>query len=327
MERPNDILIQRVLNEKATPEEAQLVAAWFSTDDGCRWLSNHMDNTVEQILSGKIPLLADIPTEELLQRINREINRRRRRTLLIRVAAVLIPCAVIMAVWMDIRVRLGVSPFSPTAEHTEICARGEKRELIFQDGTKIWMNADTKLSYPSNFGLSERRVKLDGEAYFEVASNVRRPFIVEINGVEVRVLGTSFNVEAYDRSSIIEIVLIDGKIEFHAGSIMKEMSPYQKLIYDKEHKRVQIFNDSNAYNQALWHDKILYFRDATLGEVITTLEYWYDCRFFVTSPAAYERRFSLQTKDVPLRELLNEMQQISDLKFELTENLVRVNIK
>ena len=327
MERPNDILIQRVLNEKATPDEAQWVAKWFATDEGCRWLSTHMDNFAEQILSGKIPVLADLPADELLQRINKEINRRRRRMIFLRVAAVLIPCAIIIAAWIDLSNRLGDQPFSTPVQQKEICVRGERRQIIFQDGTKIWLNAGTTLSYPSHFGLSERRVRLDGEAYFEVTPNARRQFVVDINDVEVRVLGTSFNVEAYDNKSTIDVVLIDGTVEFAAGTEKYIMGPSQKLVYDKTSKQTTLSHESNADVHALWHNNIIYFRDTPLGDVISTLEDWYDCHFFVADAAAYKRRFSLKTPELPLTELLNEMQQISDVVFTVKGKEVTVNIK
>lgn len=327
MERPDEILIQRVLNEKATPDEAQRVAEWFATDEGCRWLSGHMDSTAEHLLAGRMPLLTDVPTEELLQRINRAINRKRRRTFFMRAAAVLIPCALVIAAWMDLSNRLGDRPFSIPEQHQERCARGERREIIFQDGTKVWLNAGTTLSYPSRFGVAERNVKLNGEAYFEVTPNAKRPFIVDLNGVEVRVLGTSFNVEAYDNKSTIDVVLIDGLVEFRAGKTTYVMHPSQELVYDKVMKKATVYNNSNAYGHTLWHNNILYFRDASLSDVIATLESWYDCKFVVKNPLAYERTFSLQTSELPLQELLHEMQQISDVVFTMKGKEVSVNIK
>ena len=172
-------MIRRVLNEKAAPDEAAEVAAWFATDEGQAWLAAEFDNDARQLESGAMAPLSDIPGEELLRRIELTLARARRRRALFRVAAILIPCALILGLWANLNSRLGGALFSADEQKTVAAAVGERKEVIFQDGTRIFLNAGSTISYPERFGLSERRVQLDGEAYFEVAHNPRRPFVVE----------------------------------------------------------------------------------------------------------------------------------------------------
>lgn len=327
MKRPTDIVIRRVLNETASEKEAVDVAAWLATDEGQTWLSAEMDADADEFAKGTVALLEGIPTEELLRRIDRIIDRAKRRRLLFRAAAMLIPCALILGMWMNLNSRLGGMLFSTPGMDETASQRGERREIIFQDGTKVFLNAGTQISYPQHFGLAERRVMLNGEAYFEVTPNARRPFVVEIGRAAVKVLGTSFNVKAYDTETKVDVVLIEGKVEFSDGRQQFVMAPSQRLVFDKAEGTVQIFDEENVAHAVLWRKNTLAFRDAPLQEVIATLERWYDVRFEVRDEAAYKSTFSLQTPQLPLPELLDEMQNISDVRFEICGDLVNVYIQ
>lgn len=327
MKRPADITIRRVLNETASQKDAVEVAAWLATDEGQAWLSGEMDADADEFAKGAMPLLAGIPSEDLLRRIDRIIDRAKRRRLLFRAAALLIPCALILGMWLNLNSRLGGMLFTTPAMEETASRRGERREIIFQDGSKVFLNAGTQISYPQHFGLAERRVVLDGEAYFEVTPNARRPFVVEIGSAAVKVLGTSFNVKAYDTEPKVDVVLIEGKIEFSHGKQQFEMAPSQRLIFDKADGTIRILDEDHAGHAVLWRKDTLAFRDAPLKEIISTLERWYDVRFEVQDDAAYKSTFSLQTPQLPLPELLAEMQNISDVQFEIEKDIVRVNMK
>ena len=146
MKRPDEITIRRVLNEKATPDEAAEVAAWFATDEGQAWLAAEFDNDARQLESGAMAPLSDIPGEELLRRIEFTLARARRRRLLFRVAAILIPCALILGLWANLNSRLGGALFSADEQKTVAAAVGERKEVIFQDGTRIFLNAGSTIS-------------------------------------------------------------------------------------------------------------------------------------------------------------------------------------
>lgn len=324
MNRPNDIVIHRVLNEKASQQQADEVAAWFATDEGQAWLAAEMERDAAALGRGEVSLLENIPSEEMLRRIERRIGRMYRRRMLFRVAAVLIPCALILGVWLDLSSRLGGALFA-TSETEEVAAgRGERREIIFQDGSRVFLNAGTRIAYPRYFGLASRRVALDGEAYFEVAPNARRPFVVEMGGTAVKVLGTSFNVKAYAAEPTVDVVLIEGKVEFSHAEKSYLLAPSQRLIFDKDSGNVRISTEAHASCAAMWHDDILSFRDTPLHEVLATLERWYDVRFKVLDSAAYRSTFSLQTAQLPLPELLREMENVSTVRFEIDGRTIRV---
>ncbi len=327
MKRPSDLIIQRVLNEKAQPREAEQVAAWFATAEGQAWLSARMDRDAERIPQSDALRCEAVPTDELLRRIDRIIDSRRKRMLLFRIAAVVVPCALIVGGWLHVNSRLGGQFFAgPTIEQVA-ASHGEHEIVIFQDGTKVWLNSGTEVCYPSRFGIAERRIRLSGEAFFEVTPNARRPFVVETGGVRVKVLGTSFNVRAYDNEPTVDVVLKEGKVQFSHGEKSVMMAPGQKLVYNRLTERIQSLGQVEPKNEMLWLDHVICFRDAPLSEVIPALERWYDVRFRVMDVGAYECNFSLQTANIPLSELLQEMEKISPLSFEMEEGTVRVRLR
>lgn len=326
MKRPDEITIRRVLNEKATSGEAAEVAAWFATDEGQAWLSAEFDNDARQLESNAMAPLPGIPGEELLRRIERILSRARKRRMLFRVAAILIPCALILGLWANLNSRLGGALFSADGQQTVAAAVGERKEVIFQDGTRVFLNAGSTIAYPERFGLSERRVRLDGEAYFEVAHNPRRPFIVETTDhAAVRVLGTEFDVKAYRADETISVVLLQGSVKFSRGATSFLLKPSQRLIYDKRMETSRIEDLNNAEQSILWSHNTICFRDTPMREVVRELERWYDVRFEIADPEVYDFTFSLQTPNLPLRELLDELENIAPIHCSIDKKFVVVN--
>ncbi len=328
MIRPEDITIERVLNGKATKDEAAVVAAWLSTDKGQQWLSSRMDKAARDIASGVTPLAADIPADAIYAGIERRIRRRRTRAILLGVAAAILPCILFAAMWADVSGRLGGNLFAKADTVKVKASYGERKQIVFQDGSRVWLNAGSIVSYPQRFSLKERRVTLDGEAYFEVEPNARRPFVIQTaDAVMVKVTGTELDVRAFEGEPTVSVVLVNGKAEFLGGSDTFRMRPSQRLVYNKDDGKVTISATESAEMTGLWKDNIISFREATLQEVILTLGRWYDVRFEVPDSSAYSSRFSLRTKEVPLRTLLDEMQHISDLSFIVKDDKVTVSTK
>ncbi len=159
---------------------------------------------------------------------------------------------------------------------------GKKSELLLADGTKVWLNAGTCFAFPSKFTEKTRKVFLDGEAYFEVAENKTQPFIVNADNLTIRVLGTNFNVSAYDVDDKIETILLKGSIAVGKSKTLglrREeviMKPYQKASFDKQENEVLISNEPNADNYITWTEGMFQFSRENLLSVFTKLERFYD---------------------------------------------------
>ena len=138
--------------------------------------------------------------------------------------------------------------------------RGGEYALQLADGSRVWLNAETRLRYPVAFAGTERRVELTGEAYFEVSKDATRPFIVRANGVDVRVLGTSFNVAAYGAEVVT--TLVEGRVAVEAGSERVTLEPDRQAVWDGERMEVR---QVDASNYGLWRKGIFYFETTGCG--------------------------------------------------------------
>ena len=169
--------------------------------------------------------------------------------------------------------------------------RGGEYALQLADGSRVWLNAETRLRYPVAFAGTERRVELTGEAYFEVSKDATRPFIVRANGVDVRVLGTSFNVAAYGAEVVT--TLVEGRVAVEAGSERVMLEPDRQAVWDGERMEVR---QVDASNYGLWRKGIFYFEDRRLEEILDALARWYGVEVFYVNPETKDMRFTVEIK-------------------------------
>ena len=181
--------------------------------------------------------------------------------------------------------------------------RGGEYALQLADGSRVWLNAETRLRYPVTFAGTERRVELTGEAYFEVSKDATRPFIVRANGVDVQVLGTSFNVAAYGAEVVT--TLVEGRVAVEAGSERVTLEPDRQAVWDGKQMEVR---QVDASNYGLWRKGIFYFEDRRLEEILDALARWYGVEVFYVNPETKDMRFTVEIKryeniDVILRRI------------------------
>lgn len=285
---------------------------------------SHMEET-------GLPCDSDIPSDLMLDRIHSEIDSRSRRRrwsmAVLKVAAAIFPLIALGLIWAELDSQLGGSVFSAPETVSEAAQPGERKVLIFQDGTKVYLNAGAVITYPRSWRLDRRRVSLEGEAYFEVAHNRKRPFTVDVFNTKVKVYGTSFNVNAYPEDSTISVALIGGSVAFEADGREHLMKPSQLLTYNRSDGSVSLVEVSHPDNYTLWTANVINFRDNTLENVMEVLGRWYDVSFDVADRSLLSRRFTFRTTQLPLRSLLDEMEYISDLKFDLENDRVTVSKK
>lgn len=191
--------------------------------------------------------------------------------------------------------------------------RGEKSLLLLPDGSKVWMNSESSLSYPANFMDGNRNVKLYGEAYFEVAKHNGSVFTVETPDYNVRVLGTRFNLMAYENFNRTETTLIEGKIEIQKGKQIIEIVPGQTFIY----KDNQFFSkETIAAKSSRWKDDIFDFDQITFQEMVIRLERWYDVDIEIKSPELNQIIYSGVFKnEETIDEVLNTFQLTMPIRY------------
>lgn len=193
-----------------------------------------------------------------------------------------------------------VSQYNQNAgQYTEtIAPRGQKSQIVLADGTKVWLNSDTKIKYPGNFSKNQRDVYLDGEAFFEVSENERQPFVVHTSGLKVKVLGTKFNVKAYPDEDQIETSLFEGKVNLLTNNlsdeiIEKEVKPGQSFLYSKTNQQLEL----NRFPQDEingWKKNQLIFKDDTFGNLVRKIERWYNVDVIYDEKLFNDRRLTVE---------------------------------
>jgi len=206
-----------------------------------------------------------------------------------------------------------------------IVPAGARYQIQLADGTKVWMNSLSELEYPVSFSAQKRKVKLSGEAYFEVTRNPSAPFTIEANGYEVVVLGTSFNVSAYASDSFIQTTLVTGAVEVNnREGTAYNLNPGQMAMINHEGQEISInYVDTRLYTS--WRDGILHFNKITLQELAIKLERWYDVDIQFANEQTSGLLFSgamENSRDV--RFLLTLIGQAANVEFEIVDKQIYV---
>ena len=204
--------------------------------------------------------------------------------------------------------------------NTLIVPRGGEFSLELADGTRVWLNTESKLRYPVAFTGDERRVEMDGEVYFEVAKNREKPFVVTVNGVDIRVLGTSFNVSAYQEDVVT--TLVTGKVQLKKGDEQVVLLPNQQAIWSDDKFKVK---QVDARNYVLWKEGIFYFEDVDLEMILDDMARWYNVNIFYMNPTLKKMKFSVEIKRYEdINEILRRIEQTKRVKFEIKDRTINV---
>lgn len=153
-------------------------------------------------------------------------------------------------------------------------ARGEEYQLILPDGSKVWLNSASSLRFPAEFKGTERNVELTGEAYFEIAKDKKKPFIVKIRQVKVEVLGTHFNVMSYQDEGEIKTTLLEGAVKIASGNTHNVLKPGEQAIVASSNK-IEI-RHADTEQAVAWKDGYFKFNKQDIRYIMRQLARWYD---------------------------------------------------
>ena len=168
---------------------------------------------------------------------------------------------------------------------------GQRVEVTLSDGTHIWLNARSEFSYPASFNENTREVRLKGEAFFDVAKDRNKKFIVNTGRCEVEVLGTQFNVEAYDDRESVKTTLVEGSVDVQAGGEKVRLIPHEQLQYHKNTAEMEV-REVNVREIIAWKNGWFVFDNTTLGEIVKTLQRWYNIEVEFIRPELEHLRFT-----------------------------------
>lgn len=211
---------------------------------------------------------------------------------------------------------------SKTAMLTLATSRGKDYQATLSDGTRVWLNADSRIEFPEKFTGGERRVKLKGEAYFEVAKDKDHPFIVETDYFNTTVLGTTFNIKAYSPKDA-NIVLIDGSV--------KVIDTKKQEILLKPGQKLSFFNtlftvsDVDTYPYTQWREGFFYFEDQTLYEIMQTLGRWYNVSIAFDAPEKMNIRLHfVAERSKGVEEAIRNLNAVESIHVEYNNHIISI---
>ena len=202
--------------------------------------------------------------------------------------------------------------------HKITIPRGGEYILRLADGTRVWLNSETELEYPVVFTKKQRQVFLKGEAYFQVAKDCQKPFIVKSGEYQLQVYGTEFNLNTY-HTDRIEAVLVKGSIGFRANAGCKEivLQPEQLGIANTGNGKTEVL-DVDVYPYIAWKNKDMVFVNERLESIMEKIERWYDVNVFFQNERLKDLRFYGDMKRYSdIREILAYLEKSSDVRFQV----------
>lgn len=205
---------------------------------------------------------------------------------------------------------------------------GQRAQITLADGTRVWLNAKSTLTYASNFGRTDRNILLEGEAFFEVAKNKDIPFYVNTEKNKVRVVGTSFNVCAYKDSKEFETTLVEGVVDIYAVGKEKPIARLQKneFFADYDGKLKKTVLPSYAYLR--WKEGLYCFDDSELSHILNRLELYYNVKITVKNKKLLSHRYTAKFKEQDgIEHILKVIQKDQNFKYYINEEKDQITIE
>lgn len=331
----NENLLIKYLTHTATEEELKEVERWLSSDKrNAEWLFD-----MERILSLKDELkysdekrvseafsqfmFSVSDKEETPVRINDNSRRLWLRNFMRYAAAVIITFTVSFAVFNL------VNPAKETmiTYNTVEVPKGQRASLLLSDGTKVWLNSDSKLIYPSHFSEKERTVKLEGEGYFEVSHNPEKPFVVDGELLDVRVLGTKFNFKSYKEEDV-SVTLTEGKVEVSTsdGENSLTLNPDEQVIYSPE-AGIVLNKDIDTDLHKSWMKGEVVFQNQPLSVICKDLERKFDVVISIKDAELSDKLFTCRFKDnLNINQVMDLLEATRELDYMIDDrNIVIIS--
>lgn len=307
-------------------QELSDIGEFLSNPDHMDELNSYLDEVSEESSSG-IKLNVEAIRNEIENRRQPAGRSVRLASVIRRYAAVFLLPLMVYTSWLTYRYF-----FTPEAYFTLATNKCEQTSIILPDGSSVKLNVDTRIRYGTSFGKKDRRVAINGEAFFEVTKDPEKPFIVQVQNMEVRALGTAFNVRGYDHDAVIQTSLFEGKVEVGvnhgSGRLERELlTPGQSMVFSKETARADKKNFCQEIVGA-WIDKQLLFENTPFDELVKNTERWFNVDIVYPARAFQDDCLTLRLKKgESLEHLLVIIDEMIGINYKIENNKITINRK
>lgn len=319
-------LIRKYLSSKADPQEQSRLLDWMRQGDNLQTFNNEKKIWEEEALKGDMLLESQYQWNKIQKSLLIQSHTRLQQTSL-HLKYFKYAAAVLLLL------TLGSTSYFLTLNdeiggdfYTEVVApEGQKTEIILPDQSHVKLNGGTRIRYANNFGLQNRTLELDGEAYFDVTKDPSSAFVVQTQKVSVKVYGTSFNVRAYAEDPTVEVGLKEGSIgiEQNTREVMR-MKPNDFVVLDKTtntlHRETESIDAISA-----WTKDELVFEEKSFADITQYLERWYGVQVELAPELIDNQLYTFKVKTESLHEVLELINVLKPIHYQIDGQKVRIN--
>lgn len=278
-------LLHRLIAGSTTEEENRQLMEWFRQcasreeffklfESAWKESSDEMPRDVQERMYRRLSRGLDEEKKQakvipLRSRFSRKIWQR------VAVACIIVVLSLVNYNMYHKQKQLSTQNFMVSAE------KGQRAFVTLPDSTKVWLNSDTKISYPADYGMKERNVALVGEAYFEVAKNPAKRFVVKTKGMQVEALGTAFNINAYKNDNKMIASLFSGSVRVSYEDHVAILKPHESVKVDLLTRNFLQYEDNNMKNIALWRENEITFDGESLEEIASIINRLYNTTIYI----------------------------------------------
>lgn len=208
---------------------------------------------------------------------------------------------------------------------------GQKKTIVLSDGTVVTLSAGSSITYKADYNQANRAVSFRGEGFFEVAKNPDKPFTVQYAGLYTKVLGTSFNIRAFDKEEKIDVTVATGRVEVgeikniaNRKKALADLKPGQQLAYNKASGLVKVNTLKDLSGVTAWKNDILILNGERFEEVAVKLERWYNVRISFEQEKLKNCRFKGTFKDLPVTALLDLLKKSAGFTYSIKDNYITI---
>jgi transmembrane sensor len=340
-------LVQKFLENRCTPDEAENVLRWLQTQEGEEYLKKQMNRDKKHFFkSAESNLYPELDSARLLDEIrqkkdsgtkpsagrdrfgrNQLLKERKsagrfRSIFMFAAAAVFLIAAVLVFSPPDFRESGTDTAASYQVFETE---RGERKTIRLRDGSKVIINHESRISIPDTFSENNRKLFLEGEAWFEVVSDASNPFRIEASNSTIRVLGTSFAVKSHAGQESTRVVVTNGRVSLEAR---EQGTTREKLIGEnqggivKTGRGIELQEIADPELYTGWKDGKLIFKNTSFEEVAERLERWYNIDCIIQEPAVKKEHFTSVFEDEPLEQVLDVIALSMNISYEINHQTI-----
>ncbi|WP_129731337.1 FecR domain-containing protein [Parabacteroides goldsteinii] len=317
-------LLDRFMRGETSPEEEQLLLEWFrnsaSRDEILHFYQQRWIETSDEELPAEVQGRMFLRIKERMHEIEESQKDRETRTIkpkssftrFLPYAATILLCIGIFSSYLYTLKKSQVA-----SEYTVSAEKGQRASIVLPDGTKVWLNSHTELRYKSDYGVKERNVFLNGEAYFEVSKDKEHRFVVKSGEMEVEALGTSFNVKAYNEDPDFVATLFEGSIKAGTGddnSVI--LTPNQHVSLNRQSRSLTVGTSENVSYARMWRNNELAFEREKLDDIAILLNRMYNVQLEFKSDKIRNYRFSGVIKNNSLDNVIEIISLTAPIIYE-----------